>query len=141
MKKGADPAILFEQLSSIENKYNTSTRMIEQEDLITVIIDGAPQSYQLVLTNKQLRLQNNVTLEHLSKAMNYLWRTHAADSGDKEDENELVLNAFARLCFGCKKKGHKAHECPEKKRCKTFATGRAQKEDLQSLWEDRPQAY
>ena len=39
LKKGADPATLFEQISSIENKYNTATRIIDKEDLIAVVID------------------------------------------------------------------------------------------------------
>jgi hypothetical protein len=48
--------------------------------------------------------------------MNALWRTYAVSSGIKEEGNGLVLNAFKGFCFGCKKKGHKAHhECPEKK--------------------------
>jgi hypothetical protein len=55
LKKDTDPATLFEQLSgAIENRCNTTTRKIEEEDLITVVIDTAPQQYQLVLTNEQL---------------------------------------------------------------------------------------
>jgi hypothetical protein len=103
LKKGADPATLFEQLSLIENKYNTLTRTIDSEDLIAVVIDAAPVEYQSVLTNEQLRLGNNVTLEALGIVMNVLWRTHAADSGDKTEDDELVLNALAGFCFGCKK--------------------------------------
>jgi hypothetical protein len=63
LKKNADPATLFEQISAIENKYNKSTRKIDEDDLIVVVIDAAPQEYQSVLTNEQLRLQNNVALE------------------------------------------------------------------------------
>ena len=33
----------------------------------------------------------------------------------RSEGNELVLNAFAGFCYGCKKKGHKAHKCPDKK--------------------------
>jgi hypothetical protein len=39
--------------------------MIDQDSLIAVIIDVAPQEYQSVLTDMQLRLQNSVTLEDL----------------------------------------------------------------------------
>jgi hypothetical protein len=99
--------------SLIENKYNTATRMIDQEDSIVVGIDAAPQEYQSVLIDVQLRLQNSVTLEELSKAMHALWRTHAADNGDKSEEDYMILDAFTGFCFRCKKKGHKAHECPE----------------------------
>jgi hypothetical protein len=47
--------------------------------------------------------------------MNDLWRMHATNSGDKE-EDELVLNAFTGFCFPCRRKDPpRAHECPEKK--------------------------
>jgi hypothetical protein len=72
MKKDADPVTLFEQLSAIKNRYNTASRKIEEEDLIAVVIDAAPEQYQLVLTNKQLRLKNALTMEDLDKAMNAL---------------------------------------------------------------------
>jgi hypothetical protein len=52
MKKDADPVTLFEQLSAIENRYNTASRKIEEEDLIAVVIDAAPKHYQSVLTKK-----------------------------------------------------------------------------------------
>jgi hypothetical protein len=42
MKKGDDPAMIFDQLSTIENKYNTLTRMIKKEDIIAVVLDAAP---------------------------------------------------------------------------------------------------
>lgn len=43
-------------------------------------------------------------------------------SGDREGE-ELVLNAFAGYCLRCKKKGHKAYECPERKGRRTAPFG------------------
>ena len=104
LKKGVDPATLFEQLSAIENRYNTSRRQIEQEDLIAVVIDAAPKEYQSVLTNEQLRLGNGVTLSVLEKAMNALWRAQAKNTEAKEEGEELVPNAFAGYCIGYKKK-------------------------------------
>jgi hypothetical protein len=38
-----------------------------------------------------------------------------SDARKKSEDNEMVLSVFGGLCFGCKKKGHKAHECPTKK--------------------------
>jgi hypothetical protein len=69
LKKGADPASQFEQISTIKNKYNTLTRTIDREDLIAVVIDAAPQEYQSVLASKQLQLGNSVLLKHLNMAM------------------------------------------------------------------------
>ena len=53
MNDEEDPATLFEQLSSIENKCDTSTRQIDEEDLIAVILDAAPKEYKSVLTAEQ----------------------------------------------------------------------------------------
>jgi hypothetical protein len=53
MKSNEDPATLFEQLSSIENRYNTSTKKIEEEDMIAVVLDAAPTEYQAILTAEQ----------------------------------------------------------------------------------------
>ena len=63
-------------------------------------------------------------LDDLSRAMNALWRTHDVSSSEKEGGDELVLSTFGGFCFGCKKKGHKAHECPEKQGSQTaYANG------------------
>jgi hypothetical protein len=55
MKKGEGPATLFQQISSIENKYNTATKQIDEEDLIAVVLDAAPMEYQAILTSEQRR--------------------------------------------------------------------------------------
>jgi hypothetical protein len=116
MKKEQDPASIFEQLSSIKNRYNMKKSMIDEADLITVVLNAAPKEYQAVLTNEQLRLADALSLEHLSVAMNAHWRNINKSIAQKsEGENEIVLSAFAGVCFVCNKRGHKAHECPDKK--------------------------
>jgi hypothetical protein len=42
MKKEQDPASIFEQLSSIKNRYNTKKNSIDEADLIAGILDAAP---------------------------------------------------------------------------------------------------
>jgi hypothetical protein len=37
MKPNDDPRVIFEQISTIENRYTTATQTIETEDLIAVI--------------------------------------------------------------------------------------------------------
>jgi hypothetical protein len=53
MKKDEDPAKLFEQISQIENKYNSATYRIPTDELIAVVLDAAPIQYQAVLTVEQ----------------------------------------------------------------------------------------
>jgi hypothetical protein len=62
MKKNEDPTTLFEQISSIKNKFNMSTRHIEEEDLIAVVLDTAPQEYQSLLTTEQHIKGASITL-------------------------------------------------------------------------------
>ena len=49
MKDNEDPATLFEQCSAIENKYNTATSKIEEEDLIAIVMSAAPKAYVSVM--------------------------------------------------------------------------------------------
>jgi hypothetical protein len=62
MKKDQYPALFFEQLSAIKNWYNTKKSTIDEADLITVILDTAPEDYQAVITNEQLPLADSPTI-------------------------------------------------------------------------------
>jgi hypothetical protein len=43
MKKNQEPAVLFEQISAVENRYNSAAgNQVSKEDLIAVILDAAP---------------------------------------------------------------------------------------------------
>lgn len=70
MKKSDDPSILFEQISVIENKYSrplvgtTAAKVIDQEDLITVVIQKAPFIYQAINANTQQNKGNAKTMHN-----------------------------------------------------------------------------
>jgi hypothetical protein len=76
MKKNKDPiTLLSEQISSIENKYNTATKKIDEEDLIVVLLTAVPFEYQAILTCEQQRLKGtNLKLSDLEVVMNQYWR-------------------------------------------------------------------
>ena len=116
MKKKENPSTLFEQLSAIKNCYNTSTKKIEEEELMAVVISAAPHEYQAVLTSVQLHLKEAMTIDDLSDAMNAYWRAIEGDNKKSEEtSNKIGLAMFGGTCFNCKQKGHKYHECPSKK--------------------------
>lgn len=74
MKPNDDPRVIFEQISTIENRYTTATQTIETEDLIAVILDAAAKDYQAVLTCEQRVRGQSVTLLDLETAMNQHYR-------------------------------------------------------------------
>jgi hypothetical protein len=43
MKKDDDPRVMFDQLASIQSAYNDATRKIDPDDLITVVLEKAPE--------------------------------------------------------------------------------------------------
>ena len=82
MKKGEEPAALFEQISAVENRYNTGTSQVNKEDLIAVILDAASADYQAVLTSEQRSKGDQLTSSDLEDAMTQLW--HQISKGNKE---------------------------------------------------------
>jgi hypothetical protein len=50
MKPNDDPRVIFEQISTIQNRCTTAMQQIEKEDLIAVVLNAAAKDYQGVLT-------------------------------------------------------------------------------------------
>jgi hypothetical protein len=69
MKKGSDPAVLFETLASIEDQYD-GVGMIDESDLIAIVLDVATDDYQAVLTAEQSSKGDDLTLNDLEMVMN-----------------------------------------------------------------------
>ena len=69
MKDNEDPATLFEQISAIENKFNTVSSKIEEEELIAVVMSAAPKAYVSVITTEQRLQGTNLQLADLESAM------------------------------------------------------------------------
>jgi len=119
MGKKDDPRVLFETLAAIENKYNHAKFTIEKDELIATVLENAPMEYASVLTSEQRRRAGNLDLMHLQDAMTQLYRTMYGRV-DCDTSKEVQLSSFETkggiVCYRCKKPGHKAYECPEKKK-------------------------
>jgi hypothetical protein len=75
MKKDANPATtMFEQITSVENRYNTVTRKIQEEELIAIILDKSTMDYKAVLMAEQRAKGTLLKLNDLESVMNQHWR-------------------------------------------------------------------
>ena len=88
MNKNEDPKTLFEQIGAVRNAYNTKTRNIDEEDLIAVILDAAPEEHQAVLTAEQRahKKDNDLNCGHLAEAMQDHFRM-LSQNGKSGNEN------------------------------------------------------
>jgi hypothetical protein len=111
-----DPLALFEQISAIENKFNTGNLQIPKEDRIANVLDKALKECGTVLTVEQRSKGNKLVLEDLYDAMSQVWRTLYRDDVEAGEGEEIGLASTDShiTCCRCKKRGHKAYQCPEK---------------------------
>jgi hypothetical protein len=118
MKAKEDPATIFEQISTIENRYMDGARTIPIEELVAVVMSAAPNEYASVLTTEQRVKGAALTLEDLESTMDVHYRLLYPRnvSNDRQDDGEEIgLSAFNGVCFKCGANGHKANDCPVKK--------------------------
>jgi hypothetical protein len=114
MKQKEDPAVIFEQIGSIENRYSDGTTTISNEELMAVVLNAAPKEYKSVLTTEQRIKGNALTLDDLESAMTQLYRQmypREGTNGRNDMDSEIALSAFNGICFKCNKRGHKASDC------------------------------
>jgi hypothetical protein len=110
-----------QQLSDIEAMYVNSTNVVlTEEDKVVTIMLKVPMEYKALLTAKFA--EGNATVNNLELIMRAYWRathgnalTKSKDKDGDEIEKEISLSAFGGTCHKCKKKGHKASNCPTKK--------------------------
>jgi hypothetical protein len=74
IKEAEDPNILFEQVSAIQNRYDTDAHQIEEEELIAVVMGDAPEKHLSVITCEQRAKGNQMSLHDLEVVMYQLWR-------------------------------------------------------------------
>jgi hypothetical protein len=54
MVDGDVPKVLFEEISTIENRYNIGTNRVDEADLIALVMQKAPKMYKSVIAAQEL---------------------------------------------------------------------------------------
>jgi hypothetical protein len=98
MKPNSNPAVIFEQISTIKNRYCAGTRTIDNEDLIAVVLDAATKEYSSILQCEQRIGGTGLTLENLEETMKEYWRQIKGSKPDKDCDKEMQLSGFGGLC-------------------------------------------
>jgi hypothetical protein len=110
MKKGSDPAVLFETLAAIEDTYGGN---VDESELIAIVLDAATDEYQSVLMAEQSNRGLSLSLMDLELVMGQHYRKLTKQkSKQNKEETEVLLAGFQGACFACVKKGHRANKCP-----------------------------
>ena len=128
MKKGEDPVTFFDALNKIKEMSDQLTSdKITMSEYITQVFTGTSSKYTLGLRNIKEKKGDALTLDDLEDEVYEQYRMeHLGDSSDEEEADETALatpgqgwankREFKGVCYNCNKKGHRAHECPEKNR-------------------------
>jgi hypothetical protein len=74
MKKGTDPSILFEQLTSIQNQFLGPGKRLDKDELIAIILDVATEEYCEILTVERKIKGDSLTVDNLESVMSEEFR-------------------------------------------------------------------
>lgn len=127
MAKKQDPNELIDELEGIQARYRMLGEDVPDKVLVARALVVAPELYNAALIGEKRSKGTNLDLDSVRDCMTDLYTvtygaaaTRAHGKSDSEDNKEVSLmqtqgGGFKGQCFLCKKRGHKASQCPNKK--------------------------
>jgi hypothetical protein len=117
MNKDVNSATMFKQIASVENRYNTAMKKIQEEELIAIVLDKSTMDYKApVLMAEQRVRETLLKLDYLKLVMTQHWHqiSRVDESNNGGTKVSLsAINGAKIVCFKCGKEGHKASNCPK----------------------------
>ena len=127
MKKGADPVNFITYLEDICSRLADAGLNITEEMFILQILNAVTKGYstEVHLIKEKINNSKIITIDDVKDCLSLeferalKWKNKGNDKDSKEGE-EKAFSAFnfKGQCHYCGKYGHKAPDCPEKKRDK-----------------------
>jgi hypothetical protein len=105
-KKGMDPALIFEQLTSIQNQHLGPGKRLNKDELIALTLDIATDEYKATLTIKRKMKGEKLTVEDLELAMTEEYHQNFRNKASISTSKGEMLLVNQGVCYKCGKPGH-----------------------------------
>lgn len=87
MNSHQDPMTLFKLISAVQNRLNSDTWEIIEEQLIAIILNAAPNDYQEVLTIEQRVQEYMLIIADLESIIYHHWRQFKVGKEEEKTTN------------------------------------------------------
>ena len=113
MPEGQDPDVFFQELFSVRNELKTMGRIVDDDEILGIILNGLPEEYSQVKLLAES--QNDFDLNAAMDTMRNMYGNRDAANGlsriAKGRSSAMTATASTKFCSFCRKKGHTVEEC------------------------------
>ena len=98
LKKGTDPAHLFELIKSVENQFSDLPQKLTEDKKIAAVFEKASDEYGIILANTARDKGTALTMDDLEESMKMQWRiTSGSNDSQNTQRKEFVLSGLTNV--------------------------------------------